>query len=1482
MDVMRRLFNGLLRQCSGLFSISLLGCLFAFHAITPDEPVKAPQAAPFHSLKAIRAEIARLKKEHKKSKSKDEIEREREGKREEKDEDETLDYFEALEAYLSVRAYPYDVVDWDALKAGVEHRDRMASGVHIQAAQWEFLGPRNCSSPSQWAFGPGKISGRVACAAFDPVNAQKFYITTSGGGAWKTIDGGITWIPMGDGWGTLNTSSISVDPTNGNNIFVGTGDWDGWGGYSQGIMRSTDGGTNWTKIGSAQFGNNAIRRILIDPENGQIVTVVAGRGSAGNGQVWRSTDGGNTWAAVVTAAGYWCDIVCSAADGSGNRTYYAAAGGSGAQVWRSFDRGASWSKLTVPMRSGASAYDTADLATSPTSPGTVYLLGTGNRKVWKSTDQGGTWSDITNTALASADWGQSWYDFYITCSTNGASDVLYVGLIDIIQSWNGGTSWRSFMNGYTGGDLAHVDEHNMIVDPNNPNHLMMCCDGGVYNVTVNGSGAGAFTSLNTTLGVTEFYYGDFHPTDGTRMIGGAQDNGSPASLGNLGAWRSVTGGDGGASLINQTNPSIQYTTYQYFGGGGAIGFNRTSNTWGNSSWIQANSGSDRVAWMGPITMAATSSSTLYLGTNYLWKYVDSPSAWTPRLGGQQLSSSSTVAAIGVTPANASVIYTGSGDGQLWVTRTGGTTWTQINTGTVSLPNRAYLAVSVKADNANDVLVGLSGSGASHLWRCADTSAIPRTWINVSGSGSTGLPDSSLNAIARDPADPAGTWYVGTDIGVFRTTNAGSTWENATQPLGLPNVQISTLAVRNGYLYVATYGRGMWRLNLTDPGGGNTTLTGLALNPTAVVGPNPSTGTVTISSPAPLGGLNVSLVSSNPSVAAVPSSVTVAEGSTTATFTVTTTVVTTQTVATITASLNSSTATADLTVNPNGLTNITLNPVAVVGGNNSQGTVSISTPAPAGGSVIQLTSSNTAVAQVPATVTVPAGLMSTTFTIITTPTPSDAISIIKATVGTSTVQTQLTVNAPSIASFSLATNTVVGGNPVQGTITLNGKAPSGGSTISLASSETSVATVPATATVLANATTVSFTVTTKVVQQDSGVTITGTYHGVQRLADLAVTAQKLAQITMTPNPVVGGNTLQGKVTLGGPAVGSVVVQLSESSPLVSMPTSVTVLAGQTSATFTVTTLSVNATTFVEVFATYGGSSKQATLTLTPLQLASFNLSSNAVFERQTVTGTVTLNGAALAGGAVVTLTNSNPNAATVPTSVTFAQGQSTKTFTITTKSVLTTQLTSITATRGSVSLYQSLSVTPISLQSIQLNLSSVTGGTSVSGVVRIVAPAPVGGYVVNLASSYPSVAKVPASVTIPQGGTSATFTVTTVPTTQTYFVTITASHGTSNVSAQLQVLPPEVKTFTLSTYSTRGGNNVTGTVTLTGRAPTGGMLVNVTANPNLAHPATTVRVAAGSTSVSFVINTSTVTSITAVYITARTLNVPKTVKLTLNP
>src|ERR1044072_7600278 len=249
MSPMRIVLSRLLRQCSGLYSITLLAALLAFHGQLATS--KTEQAPRTHFTKEAREKLLKGKNPPESAK---------------------VEFKEALEDYIARRAYPYDFVDWDALRGAVEHRDRMGNVTGMSANRWEFLGPRDLQSPMQWAFGPGRISGRVASAAIDPTNPLKIYIASSGGGAWKSADGGATWTPMGDGWQDMMASCVVVAPSAPSTIYVGTGDFDGWGGYSHGIERSTDGGSTWVNVGKGQFGNYAVRRILVDPDNAQIVT----------------------------------------------------------------------------------------------------------------------------------------------------------------------------------------------------------------------------------------------------------------------------------------------------------------------------------------------------------------------------------------------------------------------------------------------------------------------------------------------------------------------------------------------------------------------------------------------------------------------------------------------------------------------------------------------------------------------------------------------------------------------------------------------------------------------------------------------------------------------------------------------------------------------------------------------------------------------------------------------------------------------------------------------------------------------------------------------------------------------------------------------------------------------------------------------------------------------------------------------------------
>jgi uncharacterized protein (UPF0548 family) len=294
--------------------------------------------------------------------------------------------------------------------------------------------------------------------------------------------------------------------------------------------------------------------------------------------------------------------------------------------------------------------------------------------------------------------------------------------------------------------------------------------------------------------------------------------------------------------------------------------------------------------------------------------------------------------------------------------------------------------------------------------------------------------------------------------------------------------------------------------LINTGSQAVTLLALTVNPASVTGGGASTGTVTLSGPAPSGGAVVSLSSDNPGVATVPGEVTVPESATSATFPVSTAQVSTSTSVTLSATYNSGSQTATLTVTPSlGVAAVSLSPNTVVGGTASTGTVTLTGPAPSGGAAVALASSNPGVATVPGEVTVPAGATSATFPVSTTPVGTLTSVTISAASGGVTRTATLTVTPPTLAALSLSPATVTGGSPSTGTVTLNGPAPSGGAVVSLSSSNILVAMVPpsGSVTVPAGSTSATFTVTTLPVLFPTTVTISASYRGTTRTANLTV-------------------------------------------------------------------------------------------------------------------------------------------------------------------------------------------------------------------------------------------------------------------------------------------------------------------------------------------------------------------------------------------
>lgn len=856
------------------------------------------------------------------------------GERDEKGEEE-LDWLEARKFYLKQRAFPNDQIDWSAIRNGAGTRDRLPAArlrplsstpnngngpvlgpgggmrslsvsplaAQVPSSRWEFVGPRNLKVPYRVYYGQGATSGRVNAMAFSPDGA--LYVGGASGGVWKSTGGGYPWKSLSDSWPALGVSSIAVDPSNPKTIYVGTGDFQGGiGGLEFGIMKSTDGGSTWTNIGKTQFGTVAVSQIVIDPDNPAIVTVATGNGSDFLGYVWRSTDRGATWTKAFDSPNAWSALTVSIPDSTGKRTYYAAGLG---EIQRSTDQGKTWTNVALP--SGASLFSYPAMAASKINAATVYLLSPGDQAIFKSTDGGATWTNVTGGFPGGYNWSQYSYDFQITTSSlvdrfNRLQDAVYVGLIDLVQSPDGGNLWRSVGLSYTNGALTHNDQHSMAVNPKDPNDMLVGNDGGLYRLAFN-SRRDTFTFntvSNQNLGITQFYHAAFHPYDASKMLGGTQDNATPMSFGDLLNWANVGGGDGGFSEIHPLSPNIQYAT-SYFGQ-----IYRTTDAWRTSQFLGLPDFADFV-W--PIAVDPQDPTLLYGGGTTVWKYRFSGNfGYSLQPLAPVLSQFGLLEYVAVAPSDSNRIYAGSSAGELFMTTDGGKNWSEIDQGATSLPIRFITSIAVSPDDPSRIVVTVSGTGSSHVWRCPDTTAANPVWVDAG----VGLPDVPTNTICLDPTDPANSYYVGTDIGVFFTQDGGASYTNMTQPLGLPNVQVNELrhVYGTGYLNAATYGRGMWRIKIANPVAPVSRLESIPASPH---GGQAITLVISLIAPAPLGGQKVTLQSSNPAVISVPPAATVVAGFNILQLKVSTGRVTGKTPVTITANAAGKSRTLKITVVP---------------------------------------------------------------------------------------------------------------------------------------------------------------------------------------------------------------------------------------------------------------------------------------------------------------------------------------------------------------------------------------------------------------------------------------------------------------------------------------------------------------------------------------------------------------------------------------
>ena len=681
--------------------------------------------------------------------------------------------------------------------------------------------------------------------------------------------------------------------------------------------------------------------------------------------------------------------------------------------------------------------------------------------------------------------------------------------------------------------------------------------------------------------------------------------------------------------------------------------------------------------------------------------------------------------------------------------------------------------------------------------------------------------------------------------------------------------------------------GQSALLLITPGGATTVRT-LGVDPTSMVGGASATGTVTLTAAAPSGGAAVMLsrALSNGGAGAVPAtvpaSVTIAAGQTSANFAISSSSVTATTHIRVSATYGGSTLNADFTLFP--LLGQVMFEGNVPGGTPATGTVRLSAAAPSGGTVVALSSGNTSLATVPASVTVPAGQTTATFTAHTVSvTQTTAVPISASHAGTTVSTSLFLVVSRAVASVTLNPGTVAGPASSTATVTLRSAAPTGSANVALASSNTVLATVPFSVLVPSGQSSATFTVNAAQVTQPSTVVISATFENVTQSA------------TLTINPAGGGGGGGGgapgflsptahAADTGGDANGF------QSAPVSALGDDGAVATDTNSGTGTSTSCT-NTGKDRHRFRDFGISVPSGS------SVAGLEVRLDARADSTSGTPRMCVQLSADGG---TTWTAARTTATLGTTLATFTLGGTAETWgrawsaadlanaNFRLRVINVASSTSRDFFLDWVAVRPHFTVTgPATLNTITVNPSTVTGGNSSTGTAALTAAAPAGGAVVSLSSSNTDVAGVPASVTVAAGSTSATFAITTSSVAANATVTLTASYGGTSRTGSLTVTPvpppASLQTVALNPLSVTGGGNSTGTVTLSSAAPTGGAAVALSSsNTALAGVPASVSVAAGATTVTFTATTSSVAAPASSTITATYNGVSRTATLTVNP
>jgi photosystem II stability/assembly factor-like uncharacterized protein len=698
-------------------------------------------------------------------------------------------------------------------------------------------GPKELAGLRYRLVGP-PAGGRVSRVAGVPGDPLTCYAATASGGVWKSADGGVSWKPVFDDQPTSSIGSIAVAPSDPNVVYVGSGEANIRGNVEQGdgIYKSTDAGKTWQHVWKQ---DGQIGTMAVHPKDPDIAyAAVLGKPFGPNPErgVYRTRDGGQTWEKVLAkdpdtgASDVALDpsnprIVFAGLWQARRRPWELVSGGPGSGLYVSRDGGDTWKQLTgngLPE----GIWGKVGVAVAPSDPRRVYALVEAEKGgLFRSDDGGETWS------LASAHRAlrqRAWYYTTLTVDPRNP-DVVWFPQVPMLKTVDGGKTIRSVKG------IHHGDHHDAWIDPLDPRRMITANDGGV-----DVSADGGETWHAPMLPISQFYHVATDSSVPYRVFGAMQDLGTASGPSNSlssagirhGDWHTVGGGEAGHAVADPSDPDVVYAG-EYFGI--LTRYDRRTRQARNVSvWPDNPSGHGasfpryRFQWTAPIAVSPHDPKTVYHGANVLFRTRDGGETWTAISGdltrddktkegwsGGPITGDNTGAeyygtifAVAESPREKGLLWVGSDDGLVHVTRDGGATWVNVTANLPGLPE--WGTVTTIEPSPFDAAVAYLVVDAHRLddprpflWKTADYG---KTWRSLAA----GMPrDVYLHAVREDPKKK-GLLFVGTETGVSYSPDDGATWKELR--LNLPTVAVHDLVVKDDDLVIGTHGRSIWILD----------------------------------------------------------------------------------------------------------------------------------------------------------------------------------------------------------------------------------------------------------------------------------------------------------------------------------------------------------------------------------------------------------------------------------------------------------------------------------------------------------------------------------------------------------------------------------------------------------------------------------------------------------------------------------------------